>query len=470
MKNHSLPWFVLPLILFIILNHSHAKQTESISYDLRFDQLINKLYQWRNHQTQSQEAQLKLSTPVVLAGVLCFIAASISSAGGIGGGGLFIPILTIVAGVDLKTASSFSAFMVTGGSVANVMCNLCTTSSKFGGKILIDFDIALLSEPCMLLGVSIGVICNLVFPEWLITMLFAAFLAWSTSKTCKNGVLHWKMESEELRRNECEKLENGLVKDGTFDESEGIKTAKEPLLGVKGGCKLRFPRMKMGVLVLVWFSFFGLYLLRGDRHGQGMIQIEPCGAAYWIISSFQIPLAVIFTSWILCKKERVKSQGSDHEVLEKKDEEGLIRDGPSRKLLFPRMALLAGILGGVFGIGGGMLISPLLLQVGIAPEITAATCSFMVFFSSTMSALQYVMLGMEDTHTALIFAVICFAASLLGLGVVQSAVRQYGRASLIVFSVSIVMALSTVLMTSFGALDVWRNYVSGKYMGFKLPC
>lgn len=103
-------------------------------------------------------------------------------------------------------------------------------------------------------------------------------------------------------------------------------------------------------------------------------------------------------------------------------------------------------------------------------QITAATCSFMVFFSSTMSALQYVLLGMEQTHTALIFAIVCFAASLLGLVVVQRAVHQYGRASLIVFSVSIVMALSTVLMTSFGALDVWRSYVSGKYMGFKLPC
>lgn len=33
------------------------------------------------------------------------------------------------------------------------------------------------------------------------------------------------------------------------------------------------------------------------------------------------------------------------------------------------MALLAGILGGVFGIGGGMLISPLLLQVGVSPEV-----------------------------------------------------------------------------------------------------
>ncbi|KAJ1380053.1 Transmembrane protein, partial [Sesbania bispinosa] len=114
----------------------------------------------------------------------------------------------------------------------------------------------------------------------------------------------------------------------------------------------------------------------------------------------------------------------------------LSTNGPSNKLVFPVMALLAGILGGVFGIGGGMLISPLLLHVGIAPEVTAATCSFMVFFSSTMSALQYLLLGMEHIQTALILAIICFVASLLG----------------------------------FGAIEIWKDYTSGRYMGFKLPC
>lgn len=46
------------------------------------------------------------------------------------------------------------------------------------------------------------------------------------------------------------------------------------------------------------------------------------------------------------------------------------KHGPSGKLIFPIMALLAGVLGGVFGIGGGMLISPLLIQVGINPEVS----------------------------------------------------------------------------------------------------
>ncbi|XP_052291200.1 sulfite exporter TauE/SafE family protein 2 isoform X2 [Citrus sinensis] len=402
------------LAICITLRQSHAKETQTASDN----QLQNRTQQWRSPQTEFQDTNLKLTARSAIAGVFCFIAASISSAGGIGGGGLYIPILTISAGLELRTATSFSAFMVTGGSIANVMCNMLGT---IGGKSFIDYDIALLSEPCMLLGVSIGVICNLVFPEWLVTVLFAIFLAWSTFKTCTNGFSFWKLESENLKRDHtCGKIENGIVKDENCDGSEGVKSYEEPLLSVDESNQLSFPWMKLGVLVLVWFCFSVLYLFRGNRDGQGIGD--------------------------------------------------LTRRGTSNKLIFPLMALLAGILGGLFGIGGGMLISPLLLQIGTAPEVTAATCSFMVFFSSTMSAFQYLLLGMEQSGTALIFAIVCFVASLLGLLVVQKAIQEFGRASLIVFSVSIVMALSTVLITSFEALDIWRDYTSGNYMGFKLPC
>lgn len=418
-----------------------------------------------NPRIKSKEIQVKFSSPIVLAGILCSIAASISSAGGIGGGGLFIPILALVAGLDLKTASSFSAFMVTGGSVANIICNLCLTSPKLGGKSLIDYDIALLSQPFMLLGVSTGVICNLVFPEWLITILFAIFLAWCTTKTCKNGVLCWKFESEGVGRNGCRRLENGLVRNESIDGNEGLESNKEPLLGLEEKCKIGIPWMKLGALVMIWCSFFLIYLLRGNRYGQSIIVMEPCGMGYWILSSFQIPVAIVFTTWILQRTESPQDR-----TLYQQEVDDQTGDRPRSKLIFPMMALIAGNLGGLFGIGGGMLISPLLLHVGILPEVTAATCAFMVFFSSSMSAFQYLLLGMEHTSIALNFAVICFVASLLGVVVIQRVIQKYGRASLIVFSVSIVMALSTVLITSFGAMGVWRDYTTGKYMGFKRPC
>ncbi|KAK7412224.1 hypothetical protein VNO78_03674 [Psophocarpus tetragonolobus] len=442
MSTRSLTFLV---VTFIAFNPSNAKQAQP------FSDILKKINEWGGE----AQSQILISGPMVVAGVLCFIASAISSAGGIGGGGLFIPILSIVAGLDMQTASSLSAFMVTGGSIANVMCSICIACPKLGGKSLIDYDIALSSEPCMLLGVSLGVICNLVFPDWFITVLFALFLAWCTSKTCRSGLQFWKNESEEIRRNGLEQLEKGQLV-----ENDGPNSIEVPLLVPQENTKLRIPWFKLAVLLLIWFSFFSVYLLRGNTYTEGIISLEPCGVGYWILSSAQVPLAMVFTTWIVFSKERIRDLTLIPEV------SSLTRN----KFVFPLMALIAGILGGLFGIGGGMLISPLLLQVGITPEVTAATCSFMVLFSTTMSALQFMMLGMEHVQVALILAIMCFVASLLGLLVVQRAIRKYGRASIIVFSISIVMCISNVLMTSFGAIKVWTDYESGQYMGFKLPC
>ncbi|XP_043688958.1 sulfite exporter TauE/SafE family protein 5-like isoform X2 [Telopea speciosissima] len=469
MKSHGfLKWGFLPLIIFTILSRSRALQPQPISNPLKIDQFINQISKWR-------KIQMSSTIRTTLAGFLCFVAATISSAGGIGGGGIFLPILNIVVGLDLKTASSFSAFMVTGGSVANVIYNL------FGRKTLIDYDIALLSEPSMLLGVSVGVICHTVFPEWLITVLFATFLAWSTFKTCKAGVFYWKVESEEASKRGILESGNGLIGDEICYEKqdENKESMKEPLWGRdrcgKRETSVETPWKKLGFLLIIWLAFFALHVLRGEGNGDGnhrqsITGLKPCGIGYWILSAIQIPVAMVFTGWILYRK---RSRVAGDRFFKQQEEKGEGQLDGSRSwssLSFPTMALLAGVLGGGFGIGGGMLISPLLLQMGIPPEITAATCSFMVLFSSSMSAAQYLLMGIKHIDAVLIFTLVCFVASIVGLVVVQSAIVRYGRTSLIVFSVAIVMAVSTILITSFGAVDVWQSYMTGKYMGFKLPC
>ena len=234
-------------------------------------------HQWNNLQNLFQEIQLKFSPALVRSGVLCFIAASISSAGGIGGGGLFVPILTIVGGLELKTASTFSAFMVAGGSVANILCTMFINCIH-GSKSMIDFDIALLSEPCLLLGVSMGVVCNIVFPEWLITILFVVFLAWTTSKTCRKGVVSWRLESERIS------MENGVGRDESYGENEVIKILKEPLVGAVEleNIRISIPWMKVGVLAVIWLSFFLLYVLRGDRDGQVWLRPFPSSFIFQI--------------------------------------------------------------------------------------------------------------------------------------------------------------------------------------------
>jgi len=134
------------------------------------------------------------------------------------------------------------------------------------------------------------------------------------------------------------------------------------------------------------------------------------------------------------------------------------------------MALAAGLLGGMLGIGGGMIMNPLLMETGMHPQVTAATTAFMVFFSSSLSVVEFWLLGRLPMDFALFFATLCFVASLVGLSVVHHAIAKYGRTSIIVFSVAIVMGISAIMMAGFGSMDVYRQYQEGAYMGFHTPC
>lgn len=51
------------------------------------------------------------------------------------------------------------------------------------------------------------------------------------------------------------------------------------------------------------------------------------------------------------------------------------------------VGLAAGFLAGVLGIGGGMVVGPLLISYGVLPDCTTATSSFMIVFSSSIAIL-----------------------------------------------------------------------------------
>ncbi|RWW38042.1 hypothetical protein BHE74_00056755 [Ensete ventricosum] len=248
---------LLPLTILTTSRLSVAGATESTPQLHGIELLLNLRDRWKVSIFIQRVASLGYHT--TFSCVLCFVAASVSSAGGVSGGSLFLPILNLVAGLDLKVATTYSAFMVTGGSLANVLYNVILTShGPEAAKIpLINYDIALLSQPSMLAGVSLGVICNIMFPEWLIVVLFAVFLACSTCRTCKAGLRCWNAETQEMERSDgCRWEGNG----GAEGANGGVE---EALLGGEPESRLmRFPWEDIVVLVMVWALFFLLHLLK----------------------------------------------------------------------------------------------------------------------------------------------------------------------------------------------------------------
>jgi uncharacterized membrane protein YfcA len=66
-----------------------------------------------------------------------------------------------------------------------------------------------------------------------------------------------------------------------------------------------------------------------------------------------------------------------------------IADLPVNMLLLLGMGLAVGFISGMFGIGGGFLMTPLLIFIGIVPAVAVATVSSHIAASSTSSAISY---------------------------------------------------------------------------------
>ena len=162
--------------------------------------IIQRMFSFEGGEKGENWPKLQLDWRLVVAIVLGAVGASLCSAGGVGGGGLFIPIFNLLLGFDVKSAAALSNFMILGGSLANVGWNIQQVHPHQPEKPLIDFDVALLLQPNMLLGISMGVICNVLLPSWLITLEFVLILGYTTIRSLRSGLIRWRNETEFVKK------------------------------------------------------------------------------------------------------------------------------------------------------------------------------------------------------------------------------------------------------------------------------
>merc|ERR1712154_334418 len=120
---------------------------------------------------------------------------------------------------------------------------------------------------------------------------------------------------------------------------------------------------------------------------------------------------------------------------------------------YPLIAMFAGILGGLLGIGGGMIVSPLLMELGVLPTVAAATSAMAVLITSSSAMLQFLLLGYLDLDYTFYFMAIGIVGTFIGQTIVSHCIKMYERKSLIVFSVAAIMGGAVLLMGIDGILE-----------------
>jgi uncharacterized membrane protein YfcA len=223
----------------------------------------------------------------------------------------------------------------------------------------------------------------------------------------------------------------------------------------------------MMLLVLAWIGILTISLLKGGHGAPSLIGIRGCSLAYWSILAIAFPFLLAVTAiagkWLRSEHERRLRLGY-------KFQPGDVRWTPRATFLYPGLCVGAGIAAGACGLGGGTVKGPLLLELGLLPQTTAATSAFMVLLTSSATTFQFIMLDLLPLDYGLWLALWGFVSCYVGQVFVAYLVRRYKKTSLVVLCIATVLAFSTVLMAIDGVRQVIENARSGRGLGFTSVC
>merc|ERR1712232_706522 len=102
---------------------------------------------------------------------------------------------------------------------------------------------------------------------------------------------------------------------------------------------------------------------------------------------------------------------------------------------------IAGIVAGLIGIGGGMVLGPLMLVMGINPRVSTATTATLILLTSSSVAVMFVMSGLVPWEYALYFFCICLCGAYIGKTRIDSYIKRTGMASILVGILATIIGL-----------------------------
>lgn len=401
------------------------------------------------------EANLLHGNEVLLCCPVLFLAGVLCSAGGIGGGGVYVTVLMVVAKLAPRDAVPLSKAIVFLGSLSSLALNLRKMAVAQPGstpKSLIDYSICRIVVPSSLLGTLLGVLLNRIAADWLIVCALCVILSCITIMVFRTALR--QRREEELEDSPEDSVHLPLGRNnapGQYGASEwAISSKKRPI----GACRKQ--DVVYGGLTLITVVICGVLRAHASACAAEMggpphkvreachhpinnlfyrntlegWMTRPAMAAViqhtFLVVPIFICLAVMIHYSTLC----VATEGwSWREVA-----------------LYEGMGVTTGCLAGLVGIGGGLIFSPFFLVLGVEPGVAVATSSTCVIFTSSSTTLQYLLTDRIITSLAIIYGIVNLVASWAGTSFVHFLQDRFqARKSYISMIVAVGVFLSAVL-------------------------
>lgn len=318
----------------------------------------------------------------------------------------------------------------------------------------------------------------IVFPQWFILVLLIAVLAFTDYRTFAKA---WELHKKEQRVAETTPIlvnetsydtqplliDQGHESPGSNDGSDGhtIHDANH-LLTVES----MTPVHKICFLVFLWLAMVALVMIRGGGENGGQYSafgIEKCSVPFWLLT---VLMAIFLISGgligVYLQYRRSKSwTASGVDTVE-----GDVVFTPLKFLGFMGVGCFAGICAGFLGIGSGMINVPYMLEVGMKPEVAAATSSFIIVFTALSTVVQYIITGFIPLKSALWFGSIGLISAVVGQFGVSALVAKYKKSSIISFLLFALITVSAIGLVAEAILKISTNIHTPGYFNFHPYC
>ncbi|CAM8890511.1 unnamed protein product [Rhodiola kirilowii] len=184
---------------------------------------------------------------------------------------------------------------------------------------------------------------------------------------------------------------------------------------------------------------------------------------YWLLDLLQFPVAGAVTGY-----EAVGLYRGQKAIMSIGDAGRQLK--MHQLVLYCASGIVAGIVGGLLGLGGGFIMGPVFLELGVPPQVSSTTSTFVMVFSSSMSVVEYYLLKRFPVPYALYLIAVAAVAALVGQHVVRRAIDYLGRASLIIFILALTIFISAIFLGGVGLSKMVEKIHHKEYMGFENMC
>jgi len=353
------------------------------------------------------------------------IGLILAAGGGIGGGGILVPIYILIMRFSARYGIPLSNVTILGGALANNAFNLRKRHPK-AERPMVDFDLVLLMEPPTIAGAVIGSILNKVLPEFVITTLLVLVLGATALRTWQSAEKQSNKEKKALEEEagllEGEKPKEALATtaytpvpedggnedagdgNGSSSVTEEAEGPYEEPTGIWATMlqddEAQFPMWKIGAITGCFLLVVASNMLK--------LHVTTCGSpGYWLMMLAPVIITVammlVIRQYLLAKSKLRRHRGE--QLID-----GDVNWNNKTTITYPALCTLSGLFAGMFGIGGVIVKGPLMIEMGVLPEVSAATAAFMIFYTASSATVTYASFGMLPGTLLAFFSAWVFCA------------------------------------------------------------